>query len=43
MKYGFMALFISMGKSGELGGEMGLTYSFISIAFADSASCWSWD
>jgi hypothetical protein len=27
MKYGFMALFISMGKSGELGGEVGLTYS----------------
>lgn len=31
MKYGFMALFISMGKSGELGGETGLTYSFISL------------
>lgn len=31
MKYGFMALFISMGKSAELGGEMGLTYSFISL------------
>lgn len=31
MKYGFMALFISMGKSGELGGEVGLTYSFISL------------
>ncbi|WP_312388754.1 lysylphosphatidylglycerol synthase transmembrane domain-containing protein [Chryseobacterium sp.] len=31
MKYGFMALFISMGKSGELGGEIGLTYSFISL------------
>lgn len=31
MKYGFMALFISMGKSGELGGELGLTYSFISL------------
>ncbi|WP_089998047.1 lysylphosphatidylglycerol synthase transmembrane domain-containing protein [Chryseobacterium taichungense] len=31
MKYGFMALFISMGKSGALGGEIGLTYSFISL------------
>lgn len=31
IKYGFMALFISMGKSGELGGEIGLTYSFISL------------
>ncbi|RMZ59259.1 UPF0104 family protein [Chryseobacterium nematophagum] len=31
LKYGFMALFISMGKSGELGAEMGLTYSFISL------------
>ncbi|SHG73077.1 lysylphosphatidylglycerol synthase transmembrane domain-containing protein [Chryseobacterium oranimense] len=31
MKYGFMALFISMGKSADLGGEMGLTYSFISL------------
>ncbi|WP_185247831.1 lysylphosphatidylglycerol synthase transmembrane domain-containing protein [Chryseobacterium bernardetii] len=31
MKYGFMALFISVGKSAELGGEMGLTYSFISL------------
>lgn len=31
MKYGFMALFISMGKNGELGGEVGLTYSFISL------------
>lgn len=31
MKYGFMALFISMGKSGEVGGELGLTYSFISL------------
>lgn len=31
MKYGFMALFISMGKSGEEGGEIGLTYSFISL------------
>jgi uncharacterized protein (TIRG00374 family) len=31
MKYGFMALFISMGRSGESGGEIGLTYSFISL------------
>lgn len=31
MKYGFMALFISMGKNGEMGGEIGLTYSFISL------------
>lgn len=31
MKYGFMALFISMGKSAEQGGEIGLTYSFISL------------
>lgn len=31
MKYGFMALFLAMGKSAELGGEMGLTYSFISL------------
>lgn len=31
MKFGFMALFIAMGKSAELGGEMGLTYSFISL------------
>jgi len=31
MKYGFMALFISMGKSAELGAEIGLTYSFISL------------
>lgn len=31
MKFGFMALFISMGKTAELGGEMGLTYSFISL------------
>ncbi|KAA0130394.1 flippase-like domain-containing protein [Chryseobacterium sp. SN22] len=31
MKYGFMALFISMGRSGELGSEVGLTYSFISL------------
>ncbi|WP_407405959.1 lysylphosphatidylglycerol synthase transmembrane domain-containing protein [Chryseobacterium sp.] len=31
IKYGFMALFLSMGKSAELGGEIGLTYSFISL------------
>lgn len=31
MKYGFMALFLAMGKSVEFGGEMGLTYSFISL------------
>ncbi len=31
MKFGFMALFISMGKSADLGGEMGLIYSFISL------------
>ncbi|WP_288436484.1 lysylphosphatidylglycerol synthase transmembrane domain-containing protein [uncultured Chryseobacterium sp.] len=31
MKYGFMALFISLGKSADFGGEMGLTYSFISL------------
>ncbi|NIF04212.1 flippase-like domain-containing protein [Chryseobacterium sp. Tr-659] len=31
MKFGFMALFISVGKSAALGGEMGLTYSFISL------------
>lgn len=31
MKFGFMALFISIGKSAEQGGEMGLTYSFISL------------
>lgn len=31
MKYGFMALFVSVGKSAEIGGEMGLTYSFISL------------
>jgi len=31
MKFGFMALFLSMGKSAELGGEMGLIYSFISL------------
>jgi len=31
MKYGFMALFIAMGRSAEWGGEMGLTYSFISL------------
>ncbi|MDF2832476.1 lysylphosphatidylglycerol synthase transmembrane domain-containing protein [Chryseobacterium indoltheticum] len=31
MKYGFMALFLAMGKSADFGGEMGLTYSFISL------------
>lgn len=31
MKYGFMALFISMGKSADFGGEIGLIYSFISL------------
>lgn len=31
MKFGFMALFLAMGKSAEFGGEMGLTYSFISL------------
>lgn len=31
MKFGFMALFISMGKDGALGGEVGLVYSFISL------------
>lgn len=31
MKFGFMALFLSMGKSAEFGGEIGLTYSFISL------------
>ncbi|MFL9834356.1 lysylphosphatidylglycerol synthase transmembrane domain-containing protein [Chryseobacterium terrae] len=31
MKYGFMALFLAVGKSAEFGGEMGLTYSFISL------------
>lgn len=31
MKYGFMALFLSMSKSAEVGGEVGLTYSFISL------------
>ncbi|UKB83102.1 flippase-like domain-containing protein [Chryseobacterium sp. MEBOG06] len=31
MKFGFMALFISVGKNADLGGEMGLTYSFISL------------
>lgn len=31
MKYGFMALFLAMGKSAEFGGKMGLTYSFISL------------
>ncbi|SFI13639.1 lysylphosphatidylglycerol synthase transmembrane domain-containing protein [Halpernia frigidisoli] len=31
MKLGFMALFLSMGKNPEAGGEIGLTYSFISL------------
>lgn len=31
MKFGFMALFISMGKNAELGAETGLIYSFISL------------
>lgn len=31
MKFGFMALFISMGKDATLGGEIGLIYSFISL------------
>ena len=31
MKFGFMALFISMGKDGNVGGEVGLIYSFISL------------
>ncbi|WP_312322422.1 lysylphosphatidylglycerol synthase transmembrane domain-containing protein [Soonwooa sp.] len=31
MKFGFMALFISMGKDSNLGGEVGLIYSFISL------------
>lgn len=31
MKYGFMALFVGAGKSADLGGEIGLTYSFISL------------
>jgi hypothetical protein len=35
MKYGFMALFISMGKSAELGGEMGLPILYFSL-LADS-------
>lgn len=32
MKYGFAALFLAMGKSAESGGEIGLVYSFISLA-----------
>jgi hypothetical protein len=41
MKYGFMALFISMGKSGELGGEMGLPILlFLCLC---RFVCWSWD
>lgn len=31
MKFGFMALFLSMGKDGDLGAEVGLIYSFISL------------
>lgn len=31
MKYGFMTLFIAMGKDGVAGGELGLTYSFITL------------
>ncbi|MGX9986177.1 lysylphosphatidylglycerol synthase transmembrane domain-containing protein [Soonwooa purpurea] len=31
MKFGFMALFLSMGKDAHLGGEIGLIYSFISL------------
>ena len=31
MKYGFMALFLSMGLDAEKGGEVGLIYSFISL------------
>lgn len=31
LKFGFMALFMSMGKSAQTGGEVGLTYSFISL------------
>ncbi|WP_028121111.1 lysylphosphatidylglycerol synthase transmembrane domain-containing protein [Epilithonimonas tenax] len=31
MKFGFMALFISMGKDATAGGELGLTYSFITL------------
>ncbi|WP_262151681.1 lysylphosphatidylglycerol synthase transmembrane domain-containing protein [Chryseobacterium foetidum] len=31
MKYGFMTLFLAMGKNGDAGGELGITYSFISL------------
>lgn len=31
MKYGFMTLFIAMGKNADQGAELGLTYSFISL------------
>lgn len=31
MKFGFMALFVSMGKDAAQGGEIGLIYSFISL------------
>ncbi|MGV4415223.1 lysylphosphatidylglycerol synthase transmembrane domain-containing protein [Chryseobacterium sp. T1] len=31
MKFGFMALFVSMGKDAVQGGEIGLIYSFISL------------
>jgi uncharacterized protein (TIRG00374 family) len=31
MKFGFMALFISMGKDATEGGELGLAYSFITL------------
>ena len=31
LKFGVMALFVSMGKSAELGAETGLIYSFISL------------
>ncbi len=31
MKFGFTALFISMGKDGTEGGELGLAYSFITL------------
>lgn len=31
MKYGFVTLFLAMGKNGDTGGELGITYSFISL------------
>lgn len=31
MKYGFMTLFLAMGKDGDQGSALGLTYSFISL------------